>query len=160
MEEKKNVLDNLEEYLLVFLIGVITLLTLVSFVVQFFNKDAVAGINQLSFIAYTWLVFLGVAVAVKHNSHMRIDILYNAYPKPVQRILGIVIEILMGIFCVALAVLSIMALVNVVKSGEMNAVIAVPMSVLYLAPAVGFLLAVFRYIQRLVTRKSEGVEKK
>ena len=153
MEEKKSLWDNLEEYLLVFLIGVITVLTLISFVVQFINKDAVAGVNQLSFYAYTWLVFLGVAVAIKNNSHMRIDILFAAYPAGVKKILSAVIEVLMGIFCIALAVLSIQALMQVVASGQVNEVIAIPVAVLYLAPAVGFLLSVVRYFERLLKKK-------
>ena len=150
MEEKKGFLDNLEEYLLVFLIGVITLLVLVSFVLQFVNKDAVAGVNQLSFYAYTWLVFLGVAVAVKRNSHMRIDILFSAYPEGIKKAISALIEVLMAIFCIVLAVLSVQRLMQVAAEGAVNEVIAIPLTVLYLAPAVGFLLSVVRFFQRLL----------
>lgn len=141
--------DNLEEYLLVFLIGVITLLVLVGFVLQFVNKDLVAGMNQLSFYAYTWLVFLGVAVAVKRNSHMRIDILFAAYPAGVKKVISALIEVLMALFSIVLAVLSVQRMFQVIAAGEMNAVIAVPVAILYVAPAVGFVLSVVRYFERL-----------
>ncbi len=156
-KERKGLLDNLEEYLLVFLIVVITGLVLVSFVVQFVNKDLVAGINQLSFYAYTWLVFLGVAVAVKHNSHMRIDILFAAYPAGVKKVIGAVNEVLMALFSIVLAVLSVQRVIQVMASGETNAVIGVPVAIIYMAPAVGFVLSVLRYFERLLrSRRKEG----
>ena len=150
MKEKKGFWDNLEEYLLVFLIGVITLLVLVGFVRQFVNKDLVAGMNQLSFYAYTWLVFLGVSVAVKRNSHMRIDILFAMYPEGVKKAISALIEVLMAIFSIVLAVLSVQRMFQVIAAGEMNAVIAVPVSILFVAPAVGFVLSVIRYFERLL----------
>ena len=153
MEKKKGIWDNLEEYLLVAIIALITLLVLVSFVLQLAAPDQVAGITQLSFYAYTWLVFLGVAVAIKNNSHMRIDIIYAQYPESVQKAISLFIEILMAIFCVVLAFLSVQRAIQVVQAGELNAVIAVPVSVLYLAPAVGFVLSVVRYIERLIKKK-------
>ena len=153
MEEKKGIWDNLEEYLLVAIIALITLLVLVSFVLQFVAKDQVAGMNQLSFYAYTWLVFLGVAVAIKNNSHMRIDIIYAQYPEGVKKAISLFIEALMAIFCVVLAFLSVRRAIQVVRAGELNAAIGIPVSVLYLAPAVGFVLSVVRYIERLIKKK-------
>lgn len=153
MEEKKSIWSNLEEYLLVAIIALITLLVLVSFVLQFAAPDQVAGMNQLSFYAYTWLVFLGVAVAIKNNSHMRIDIIYAQYPESVKKAISLFIEVLMGIFCVVLAFLSVIRAIQVVRSGELNAAIAIPVSVLYLAPAVGFVLSVVRYVERLIKKK-------
>ena len=150
---KKGIWDNLEEYLLVAIIALITLLVLVSFVLQFVAPDQVAGMNQLSFYAYTWLVFLGVAVAIKNNSHIRIDIIYAQYPEGVKKAISLFIEILMGIFCVVLAFLSVQRAIQAVQAGELNASIAIPVSVLYLAPAVGFVLSVVRYVERLIKKK-------
>lgn len=153
MEKKKGIWDNLEEYLLVAIIALITLLVLVGFVLQFVAKDQVAGMNQLSFYAYTWLVFLGVAVAIKNNSHMRIDIIYAQYPEGVKKAISLFIEILMAVFCVVLAFLSVRRAIQVVRAGELNAVIGIPVAVLYLAPAVGFVLSVVRYVERLIKKK-------
>lgn len=150
---KKGIWDNLEEYLLVAIIALVTLLVLASFVLQFVAKDQVAGINQLSFYAYTWLVFLGVAVAIKNNSHMRIDIICAQYPESVKKAISLFIEILMAVFCVVLAALSVQRAIQVVQAGELNAAIAIPVAVLYLAPAVGFVLSVIRYAERVIQKK-------
>lgn len=150
---KKGIWNNLEEYLLVAIIALITLLVLIGFVLQFVAQDQVAGINQLSFYAYAWLVFLGVAVAIKNNSHMRIDIIYAQYPEGVKKAISLFIEILMAIFCVVLAFLSVQRAVQVARAGELNAAIAIPVAVLYLAPAVGFALSVVRYAERVMKKK-------
>ncbi len=161
MEEKKGLWANLEEYLAVILMAVVTLLTLVGFVLDFVASDAaVAAVQQLSFYVYAWIVFLGVAVAVKRNSHMRIDILFNAYPDGVRKALNVLIAILMAVFCVVLTVLSFQRLFQVAGSGQVDSVIAFPMAVVYAAPAVGFLLSCVRFVERAVKGTPEKGESK
>lgn len=161
MEERKGLWANLEENLAVLLMAVVTLLTLIGFVLDFVASDeAVTAVQQLSFYVYAWLVFLGISVAVKHSSFMKIDILYNAYPEGVQKGLAVLMQAAIAVFCVALTVLSFQRLIQVAGSGEVGAVVAVPMSLVYAAPAVGSLLSVVRFVERLLAgNKTKGENK-
>ncbi len=161
MEEKKGLWANLEENLAVILMAVVTVLTLAGFVLDFVASDeAVAAVQQLSFYVYAWMVFLGIAVAVKRSSFMRIDILYNAYPDGVRKAVAVLIEAAVAVFCVALAILSFQRLFQVAQSGQVGTVVAIPMSLIYAAPAVGSLLSVVRFVERLARGKGEKGEGK
>ena len=160
MEKKKGLWANLEEYITLVLMGVVTFLVLLGFVLDFLAPEAVAGVQKLSFYVYAWCVFLGVAVAIKHNTHMKIDILYSAYPERVQKLLSVVIRLVMLAFCVVLTVLSFQRLLQVAESGQVDSLIAAPMALVYLAPAVGFLLSLIRFVEGLIRGENKKGEDK
>lgn len=69
--------EKLEENLISFLIGMMTLLTFSNVVARYaFNKNIFFAL-ELTVFMFAWLVLLGASYAVKKNSHLGVDVLIN-----------------------------------------------------------------------------------
>ena len=45
--------------------------------------------EEVAKLAFTWLVFLGAAIAARHNEHIRVDTLVELFPRPLRYGIGI-----------------------------------------------------------------------
>lgn len=142
----KKLWKNLEENVMLVFILVMTVLTLVGWVMKFIAKDSVAGINMLAQYAYAWVTMLAFGYSAKTHLFMKLDVITAHYPEKVQKTLNLVMDVICFLCCAALLVLGVQALGRVLASGELNDKIAVPLAVVYAAPVAGFGLAVIRYL--------------
>lgn len=87
-------------------------------------------------ILFVWSVFLGTATAFRYDRHIAIDVLFNLFPKKMQKALHYFIDILVLVLCLYTTYLSIVLCANVgVKS---TFVLRVPFYYIYLMLVVSF----------------------
>ena len=60
--------------------------------------------QDVSLLAFAWLTFIGSDIIIKGGGLIRIDMLVNKFPKPVQKILTMIIDALMLLFMLILIV--------------------------------------------------------
>lgn len=60
--------------------------------------------QDVSLLAFAWLTFIGSDIIIKGGGLIRIDMLVNKFPKPVQKILTMIFDVLMLLFLLILIV--------------------------------------------------------
>jgi TRAP-type C4-dicarboxylate transport system permease small subunit len=93
---------------------------------------------ELSIYAYICLIYLGAALAARHDSHVVFDVLFNALPGPAQRTVSTIHRVLGAALLLALLPAGIQFMIqsHIMKSASLR----IPWSVLILVYLVGMLL--------------------
>jgi len=93
---------------------------------------------ELSIYMYICLIYLGAALAARHDSHVAFDVLFNALPEPVQRIASTILRVLGAVLLLALVPAGIQFMIqsHIMKSASLR----IPWSFLVLVYLMGMLL--------------------
>ncbi|WP_226553280.1 TRAP transporter small permease [Celeribacter naphthalenivorans] len=82
--------DGLEENIIAFILGAMTLITFVNVVLRYvFNHSLIWGL-EVVLILFAWLVLLGISYGFKKTSHLGVDAVINILPSRGQRIMAII----------------------------------------------------------------------
>jgi len=76
--------DSIEETLIAFLLGVMTLITFANVIARMRDANILWALEATVFL-FAFLVLLGASYGVKHNFHIGVDVLVRLFPLPVQR---------------------------------------------------------------------------
>ncbi|WHH59367.1 TRAP transporter small permease [Petroclostridium sp. X23] len=118
---------------------------------RYFLNASIAWTEEVSRFMFIWLVFLGANLAYIKDEHLGLDVLINAVPKPVAKLIQIVADILVlyGIFLVIKGGYNIM-----MSSWDWKSpAIALPYAYVYMivpiSGTVFFLQAAFKLIKHI-----------
>ena len=89
--------DRIEETLIAFLLGAMTLLTFANVVARYVFNSNILWALELTVFMFAWLVLLGASYAVKKGAHLGVDAVIDMLPKGPRRLLAL-IAVLICIF--------------------------------------------------------------
>lgn len=100
MKRLKPFLDNFELHFMVVLMGVFIANVTAQIVMRSLFNYPLFFAEEVSRIAFMWMVFLGLSYATLHERHIRIGFVVAMMPKTVQRCVEIFLHLLaIVIFC-------------------------------------------------------------
>ncbi|MDX1785451.1 TRAP transporter small permease [Roseovarius sp. ZX-A-9] len=82
--------DKIEENLIAFLLGAMTLLTFANVVARKGLNSSILWGLELTVFLFGWLVLLGASYAVKKSAHLGVDVIINMVSPPARRVLGLI----------------------------------------------------------------------
>ena len=94
-------IDNIEETLIAFLLGLMTLITFANVVARYVFNNNILWALEVTVFLFAWMVLLGASYAVKHSVHIGVDVVLQMLPRGVRKAL----TIFAGLACVAFAAL-------------------------------------------------------
>lgn len=121
-------------------------------------NDPQAWVEEVARYSIIWGTFLGFGLALKHNQHIQVDILFDKLNKPMQFVLNIVATTLSIIFCLIYTYYGFVLVENRYSSGMVSLDVGIPMWVVYLILPISGILFLLRFIERFVNilrRKGE-----
>jgi TRAP-type C4-dicarboxylate transport system permease small subunit len=138
------------------LIAVVALVVLTGAIVwgvlsRYVVTTPAAWVEEVSSIAFSWLIFVGAAEVHRRSLHISVDILTSLLPKSLQRGLSFLVEILVFGFCCYAAFLG--AEQALASTGSFTSILRIPLWVNYLGLTLGFALMAFRSAQHIVRRQ-------
>ncbi len=90
MQHKHTFVDRIEETLIAFFLGMMTLITFANVIARFgFNSNILWALEATVFL-FAWLVLLGASYAVKKHAHLGVDVIINMVSPAVARIIGLI----------------------------------------------------------------------
>ncbi|MDP2033476.1 MAG: TRAP transporter small permease [Polaromonas sp.] len=128
------------------LIVILAILMLVALSLQvvmrlFFNQ-ALSWSEELALGCFSWVMLLAIAVGVRDAIHVRMDLLVDLLPKPLQRVMDVLVSLSvagLGLFVTWAGVRYVMD-----SLGTTSAAIGYPIAFLYAcAPTGGALIAIY-----------------
>lgn len=92
------------------------------------------------FLAYgfMWAVFLGSALLILRDEHIRIDLAANLLPARAVHTVRAVLLIITGLFCAYVAIHSYDVVESAYRSGRLSVVVGMPMSLVHGSILFGF----------------------
>ena len=97
--QAKSFGDRIEENLIAFFLGAMTLITFANVVARMLNSNILWALEATVFL-FAFLVLIGASYAVKHTFHIGVDVVVNLLPGPTRRavtLLAVVICILFSL---------------------------------------------------------------
>lgn len=82
--------DRIEENIIAFILGAMTLLTFANVVARYVFNSNIFWALELTVFLFAWLVLLGASYAVKKTSHLGVDAVVNMLSSPRKRVLALV----------------------------------------------------------------------
>lgn len=96
-------LNKLEQHLAVLLLCIMTGLVFSQVVLRFGFGLGYGWIDELSRLAFIWVVFLGAVVGVQRHLHLRVTVFLNLLPARLRALAGLLGDLILLAFCAAMA---------------------------------------------------------
>ncbi|WP_428548608.1 TRAP transporter small permease [Profundibacter sp.] len=86
--------DRIEETLIAFLLGAMTLLTFANVIARYVFNSNILWALELTVFMFAWLVLLGASYAVKKGAHLGVDAVVNMLPRGPRRVLALIVVLI------------------------------------------------------------------
>jgi TRAP-type C4-dicarboxylate transport system permease small subunit len=144
----RRAFDQLEEAIAGAALIVVVLAVCWGVITRYITAQPAAWASEVAAFAFAWCVFVGSAAVVKRGGHVSVDMLTNALPRRLRDGLAVAARLLGLGFCCVAALLAVDFSIR--NYDNPSAVLRLPLSILYLAPATGFALMALRTVQGLI----------
>lgn len=85
-----RVTDAIEETLIAFFLGAMTLLTFANVVFRYVFNDNILWALELTVFLFAWMVLVGASYGVKKHFHIGVDVVINMAPEKLRRIYALI----------------------------------------------------------------------
>lgn len=142
--------DHAEEFILVLLMSAIVLVMLYQIIRRYIFNDSLSWSEEFCRYCFIWFMFIGYSYSIHQKIDLRMDAVISQMPEKMQRLVNLIGLLICFGLTILLFVSSFQAVNAVIRTGETSTGLHLPMWVVYISMIVGYGMAVFRYIQRLI----------
>lgn len=96
-----RITDAIEETLIAFFLGAMTLLTFANVIFRYVFNDNILWALELTVFMFAWMVLVGASYGVKKHFHIGVDVIINMVSEPKRKILAL----LAAAACLAFSIL-------------------------------------------------------
>lgn len=82
--------DSIEEFLIAFFLGSMTLLTFANVVLRYLFNDNILWALELTVFMFAWMILVGSSYGVKKHFHIGVDVVINAAPEKMRKLYAII----------------------------------------------------------------------
>lgn len=155
MNRMGELITKVLEFLVVAIISVMSILVIVNVGLRFFFSSSIVVSEELSRFLFIYVVFLGAIIAMKEDAHIYVDFIAKSFPRPLQWIIRLCVEVAMFYCCYVLLLGSLdLTEFNML---DKSPVAGIPMGYIYFAGAVGGagmgIVIIFRIIRHCLNFK-------
>ncbi|PHM21479.1 MAG: C4-dicarboxylate ABC transporter permease [Curvibacter sp. PD_MW3] len=125
-------------WLLILLLLAMACIVFANVVLRYTTGDSIVWAEEVARHLMIWGTFLGAGLVLRFGGHVAIDNLHQAVSTPVARLLRTVVVVGIGIFCLVMTHFSILYVWA--TRFQTTAATDIPISFIYAAMPVGFLL--------------------
>ena len=144
-----SVFTNLDSILGCLALAVVIFSVTYGVVMRYLFGDPPVWINEVSAIAFTWMVFLGASAAYKRKMHIGIDLLVNRLSPGVRWIFLLAAQLVLSVFFGYMVVYGV--IFSIESYAQPTSIMRLPNTVFYSAVPVSFALMLFYQLGNLWT---------
>jgi C4-dicarboxylate transporter, DctQ subunit len=82
--------DSIEEFLIAFFLGSMTLLTFANVVLRYVFNENILWALELTVFMFAWMVLVGSSYGVKKHFHIGVDVVINAAPERMRKLYALI----------------------------------------------------------------------
>ena len=136
-----------EEYILVGLSAFTVAIIFLQVVMRYVFGSSLTWSEEIARYAFIWMIYIGVSYAVKRKKHLGVDALSLLFARTGQIIISMIANVSFLVFAVFMTYYGIDIVLKVTRT---SAALEIPLSWVYAAPVVGFILTTIRLLQNLL----------
>lgn len=119
-------------------------------IMRYIFNEPKAWVEEVARYVIIWGTFLGFAVALRHNQHIQVDILYDKLTKKAKRIVDVFATSISILFCATYTFYGVILVESRYHSGMVSLDVGIPMWIVYLILPISGILLLLRFVERLV----------
>ena len=147
MSRTRDIINRLEEILMAFLLGLMTVLTSVQVLLRYvFNTGLVWSLEATTY-SFAWLVLLGMSYCVRTRTHIAVDLLVKQCNEFVRKVLGLLAIVICLVYSVLMLHGSSVFVQRLYSLGNDARDLPVARWLLTVMLPFGFALLAWRFIQ-------------
>ena len=150
--------EHLEEYMVVILTSIMTILLFLQVLFRFVLNLPLAWVEEISLYSMVWLCYFGCSLAIKKREHLKMEIITNFLRPKAKKVLDLISLVLFFAFAVFVLYHVTLLTADILQRGQVTAVLEIPKWIPYAGVPVAFLLMLIRMIQDFVRTISEMKE--
>lgn len=150
--------EHLEEYMVVILTSIMTILLFLQVLFRFVLNLPLAWVEEISLYSMVWLCYFGCSLAIKKREHLKMEIITNFLRPKAKKVFDLISLVLFFAFAVFVLYHVTLLTADILQRGQFTAVLEIPKWIPYAGVPVAFLLMLIRMIQDFVRTISEMKE--
>lgn len=160
LKNLKKILLNIDAVIAGIALAALVLLTIIGALSRYFLDYPFTWLEEVQIWCEVWVVFIGAGAAFRSGSHVAIEMIIDALPKPVQKIFDFIIAaVVIGVIGYLL-VQSIGFIQLFVNSGRTTSILQIPYSLIYGIVPISCILMIVNYLYIFIKRvQGSGMNK-
>lgn len=143
--------EHAEEYALVFLLVVISCVSLIQVIVRNIPwMNSLKWAEEFCRFCWIWSVFLSLPYTIRKGNMLRVTVLLDLLPHVLRKVINILVDLVTAGSMGLLAYHSVTVMQSIMKSAETSPAMLWPMWIVYSMMLIGFVLATLRGLQQLM----------
>ncbi len=142
--------ENLEEIIMIVLCGIMACIMILQVIMRYAFRNSLSWSEELTRFLFIWSAFLSISFCTRKKLNIQITMLLEALPVRIRYILMIIVDVIMVCLFAYLTPSAISYLQQTIANNQLSTALRLPMAVVYLAPVVGFILAIIRHLQSIL----------
>lgn len=147
--------DNLEGWICILIMVVMVFILFQQVVLRYVFSNSNAWSEELARYLHIYLIFISCSLAMKKDTHIKIDIMLRVWPKKLRPYAALLGEFITITFFILTIYYSIVLTQKVFSMGQLSQSMLIPLGYIYMAIPIGYSLMTVRLIANLV-RKFKG----
>ena len=140
--------ENFEEFILVMLLVVMSVLMFANVVLRYVFSSSIIWSDEVCRYAFVITAFLGVGYCINKRSLMSMNSIKNALPFKARLIVETVINLILTVFFGYYAYTAITTVQKGMKMRGTTEILLIPLWIIYLIVLICYVIAVFRAVQK------------
>lgn len=124
----------------------LVVLTVFAVLRRFVLNNPVTWAEEVQMILVVWSVFFGASIAIREHGHIAVDILFDALPKPVKKVLNVLIWIIVAVSIAGIGKLEVDRVSDLIRSGLRTPVLGLYSAVEYIGVIIGCVLMFLSHV--------------
>lgn len=152
-------LNKLEDLVCGIMILVAVLVLMVHIFLRYFLNSGFPWTEELIRLMFIWITFIGIAINVRKNSNINIDLINNLLKNKGKLILGVITDIISIVFVIILGLAALQQVQFSLAHPQYLTALRWPIYLIYLPIPVGCLLMLVHYMNRFINFKETYANK-
>lgn len=144
----KKMFANLEEYISIALLAIMTIVVSWQVFNRFVLKTALPWSEELSIFILAWVTFLGASIGVKRGAHIGVEAFILLLPKKLQKYFTLLSYVISAVFFVMLIYFGMVIVQKQIITGQVSPAMRIPMYYAYLSIPVGSFFIAIRFAEK------------
>jgi len=146
----KSIWDNLEEIILIPSLTISVVIIFIQVCMRYIFNNSLSWSEELARYMFIWQVWLGISLAAKKKSHLRITLIFGLVKGNAAKVLNLIVDVIFFVFGLLITKYGMDVVMQIAHFQQKSAALQLPMQYVYAAIPVGALLMSIRLLEDLV----------
>ena len=142
-------LDNIEEYILLFLFPLMVIVVFVATCVRYLTVMSLPWAEEVARYSMVWIAYIGASLGIKRNAHLGVEAVLLMLPGGLRKYFDYLRYVIIILFNVLIAYYTFQIIQSQISTEQVSPSLRIPMWFAYGAVPVGAILMAWRCIQMM-----------